>query len=223
MGSAVGGFFFRILLCSAVASAGISLLPGSAAPASKGDPSDKPPAVAEVAQVASTNEVTTSSECSSSAAPACVPGHTCECLSFQLTMARARTVLRRPHRNRDEGRLDEQILIDLSDGTENGVGGSCFPWNGIGTMSIKKSTIAMPQHGTVCEAGSSMDELSGEGVFDLEGGTEQLADAIGQGTISFTFRPATNRAVAASGESATTVVVHTELSVLCSSCGGLWK
>jgi len=221
MGSAVGGFFSRIILCSAVASAGILLLPGSAAPASKSDPSEKPPGAVEVAQVASTNEVTTSSECSSSAAPACVPGHTCECLAFQATMTRARPVLRRARRG--EGRINEQILIDLSDGAENGAGGSCFPWNGVGLLSIKKSTIAMPQHGRVCEVGSSMDELSGEGVFDLEGGTEQLADAIGQGTISFTFRPATNRAIAASGESATTVIVHTELSVVCSSCGGLWK
>ncbi len=147
MGSAVGGFFSRIILCSAVASAGILLLPGSAAPASKSDPSEKPPGAVEVAQVASTSEVTTSSECSSSAAPVCVPGHTCECLAFQATMTRARPVLRRARR--DEGRINEQILIDLSDGAENGAGGSCFPWNGVGLLSIKKSTIAMPQHGRV--------------------------------------------------------------------------
>jgi hypothetical protein len=173
----------------------------------------------------------TPASCPGAGAPVCAAGDACMCITLTVPVAPAKPSASPPHkeqtvRARDEGTLAETISVDLTLSSPNGAGGSCYPWNGIGLLSVRDSTITLPQHGRICEVGASAVRLSGEGTYDLEQGTQRLANANGQGILAFTIQPASGTATAQVAsqpeDSDETVIIQTVFSILCPVCGALW-
>ena len=154
--------------------------------------SARKPELIQVNEAGAGDATLTQGPCTGNNAPSCEGGHTCECVTFSIGVSDAKPKPRRVAIESQEGTLGTTLSIDLTDQTDNGAGGFCFPWNGIGTLAIGGSTVTLPEQGRVCQVGASTTTLTGEGTHDLESGTEQFQNSQGQGTISFTIRPPTS-------------------------------
>ena len=154
--------------------------------------SARKPELIQVDEAGSGGVTLTPGPCTGNNAPSCEGGHTCECVTFSIGVSDAKPKPRRVAIESQGGTLGTTISIDLTDQTDNGAGGFCFPWNGIGTLTIGNSTVTLPELGRVCQIGASTTALSGEGTHDLESGTNQFQNSQGQGTISFTIQPSSS-------------------------------
>ena len=164
-------------------------------------------------------------------APSCTEGHTCRCLAFDLRVDDARDVAHRKRR-RGEGDLREQAAVDMNVQSDNGAGGFCNPWNGVGVLTIGDSSVTMPQHGTICDIGGSPNRRMGQGALAVANGVASFDQAQGQGTISFMISPPP--ASSASSESGSNarfrstsgsevITVEAGISMFCPDCGVLFR
>jgi len=182
--SVVGAAFFAMAFCAMVVAFPKAVSAGK-------------PVLIQVDEAGTGGATLTQGPCTGNNAPSCEGGHTCECVTFSIGVSDAKSKPRRVAIESQEGTLGTALSIDLTDQTDNGAGGFCFPWNGIGTLTIHGSTVTLPELGRVCQVGASTTTLSCEGTHDLESGTNQFQNSQGQGTISFTIQPSTSSSTGA--------------------------